>query len=55
MSPTTPSAPGAGSPTAATDYAAQYAQYYGTAPPAGGDPYAAYGGFRLFSYLNEIY
>lgn len=43
MSPTTPSAPGAGSPTAGADYAAQYAQYYGTAAPAGGDPYAAYG------------
>jgi hypothetical protein len=28
------------SPTNAADYAAQYAQYYGTA-----DPYAAYGGY----------
>lgn len=47
MSPTTPSAPGAASPTAGADYAAQYAQYYGTAPPAGGDPYAAYGKLYL--------
>jgi hypothetical protein len=42
MSPTT--APGAGSPTSASDYAAQYAQYYGAA--GGADPYAAYGKLR---------
>jgi hypothetical protein len=45
LSPATPSAPGAGSPSPAlTDYAAQYAQYYAAA--AGGDPYAAYGKLR---------
>lgn len=41
MSPTTPSAPGAGSPAPGTDYATQYAQYYAAA--GGADPYAAYG------------
>lgn len=43
LSPTPQSAPGAGSP-ASTDYAAQYAQYYGGA--GGADPYAAYGKSR---------
>lgn len=55
MSPTTPSAPGAGSPTAGSDYAAQYAQYYGSAPPAGGDPYAAYGGYAAYVQYYQQY
>lgn len=46
MSPTTQSAPGAGSPTAGADYSQQYAQYYAQQGGAGGaDPYAAYGKF----------
>jgi len=51
MSPTTSSAPGAGSPTAAADYAAQYAQYYG----AGQDPYAAYGGYAAYVQYYQQY
>lgn len=47
LSPSTPSAPGAGSPPPGTDYAAQYAQYYGAA--GGADPYAAYGKLRISS------
>jgi hypothetical protein len=50
MSPTTASAPGAGSPTAAADYAAQYAQYYG-----GADPYAAYGGYAAYVQYYQQY
>ncbi len=41
LSPTTPAAPGASSPGAGADYAAQYAQYYAANGQA--DPYAAYG------------
>lgn len=41
LSPTTTSAPGAGSSSAGADYAAQYAQYYAANGQA--DPYAAYG------------
>ncbi|TVY30543.1 Uncharacterized protein LHYA1_G000623 [Lachnellula hyalina] len=51
MSPTTPAAPGAGSPTAGADYAAQYAQYYG----AGADPYAAYGGYAAYAQYYQQY
>ena len=50
MSPTTSAAPGAGSPTANTDYAAQYAQYYG-----GADPYAAYGGYAAYVQYYQQY
>lgn len=62
QSPTTPSAPpgtsgtsgppGVSSPGgAATDYAAQYAQYYG-----GQDPYAAYGGYQNYvAYYQQYY
>ena len=62
QSPTTPSAPpgtsgtsgppGVSSPgAAATDYAAQYAQYYG-----GQDPYAAYGGYQNYvAYYQQYY
>lgn len=35
-------APGTGTPTTATDYSAQYAQYYAN----GQDPYAAWGGYQ---------
>ncbi|CZT08748.1 related to branch point bridging protein (MSL5) [Rhynchosporium graminicola] len=56
MSPTTPSAPGAGSPTAAADYAAQYAQYYAAQAQAGGqDPYAAYGGYAAYVQQYQAY
>ena len=50
MSPSsaTPGPPGAGSPT---DYAAQYAQYYG----AGADPYAAYGGYQNYVAYYQYY
>lgn len=51
MSPATPSAPGAGSPTAGADYAAQYAAYYG----AGADPYAAYGGYAAYVQYYQQY
>jgi len=50
MSPTTPSAPGAGSPPGGADYAAQYAQYYG-----GQDPYAAYGGYAAYVQYYQQY
>ncbi|KAL9635257.1 MAG: hypothetical protein Q9164_003582 [Protoblastenia rupestris] len=58
QSPTTPAAPpgtsgppGASSPGgAATDYAAQYAQYYG-----GQDPYAAYGGYQNYVAYYQYY
>lgn len=52
MSPTT-GAPGAGSPAAGADYAAQYAQYYGSAAAGGADPYAAYGKYKrnLITFL----
>ena len=40
VSPPPGAALGAGSPPPGTDYATQYAQYYG-----GQDPYAAYGGY----------
>jgi len=36
-------APGTSSTPSATDYAAQYSQYYGT-----NDPYAAYGGYAAY-------
>ncbi|KAL2041147.1 hypothetical protein N7G274_006091 [Stereocaulon virgatum] len=46
--PATPSGPpGASSPT---DYAAQYAQYYG-----GQDPYAAYGGYQNYVAYYQYY
>ncbi|KAF4637339.1 hypothetical protein G7Y89_g750 [Cudoniella acicularis] len=51
MSPTTSTAPGAGSPTSGADYAAQYAQYYG----AGADPYAAYGGYAAYVQYYQQY
>ncbi|EPE36878.1 Eukaryotic type KH-domain (KH-domain type I) [Glarea lozoyensis ATCC 20868] len=50
MSPTTQSAPGAGSPSQA-DYAAQYAQYYAN----GQDPYAAYGGYAAYVQYYQQY
>ncbi|KAK3293367.1 uncharacterized protein B0H64DRAFT_363915 [Chaetomium fimeti] len=37
-----------GTPTSAADYAAQYAQYYGTA-----DPYAAYGGYQAYVQMYQ--
>ena len=45
--PATPGPPGASSPT---DYAAQYAQYYG-----GADPYAAYGGYQNYVAYYQYY
>lgn len=54
LSPTTPSAPGAGSPTAGADYAAQYAQYY-QAAAGGQDPYAAYGGYAAYVQYYQQY
>jgi hypothetical protein len=54
LSPTTPSAPGAGSPTGGADYAAQYAQYY-TAAAGGQDPYAAYGGYAAYVQYYQQY
>ncbi|KAH7157100.1 hypothetical protein EDB81DRAFT_788853 [Dactylonectria macrodidyma] len=48
-----PAAPGVNSPSAATaaaDYAAQYAQYYG-----GADPYAAYGGYANYVAMYQQY
>ena len=58
QSPTTPAAPpgtsgppGASSPgNTATDYSAQYAQYYG-----GQDPYAAYGGYQNYVAYYQYY
>ncbi|KAL9126083.1 MAG: hypothetical protein Q9217_004817 [Psora testacea] len=57
QSPTTPAAPpgtsgpGASSPgVTPTDYAAQYAQYYG-----GQDPYAAYGGYQNYVAYYQYY
>ena len=41
-------APGAGSPPSGTDYASQYAQYYG-----GQDPYAAYGGYAAYVSIKN--
>ncbi|KAK4222494.1 hypothetical protein QBC38DRAFT_512944 [Podospora fimiseda] len=41
-------------PTAATDYAAQYAQYYG-AQAGGADPYAAYGGYQAYVAMYQQY
>ncbi|KAK4154132.1 putative kh domain-protein [Chaetomidium leptoderma] len=38
----------ANTPTSAADYAAQYAQYYGTA-----DPYAAYGGYQAYVQMYQ--
>ena len=43
----TPGPPGASSPT---DYASQYAQYYG-----GQDPYAAYGGYQAYVQYYQAY
>lgn len=54
MSPTTSGPPGAGSPTAGADYAAQYAQYY-TAQAGGTDPYAAYGGYAAYMQYYQQY
>jgi len=51
MSPTTQSAPGAGSPPG-VDYAAQYAQYY---QQNGADPYAAYGGYQSYVAYYQQY
>ncbi|KAF2142448.1 uncharacterized protein K452DRAFT_226611 [Aplosporella prunicola CBS 121167] len=48
MSPATEAAAATPSSTAAADYAAQYAQYYG-----GADPYAAYGGYQ--GYVAAYY
>ncbi|KAK5658590.1 hypothetical protein OQA88_1983 [Cercophora sp. LCS_1] len=54
-SPTTAAAASAspvtatGTPTSATDYAAQYAQYYGS------DPYAAYGGYHAYVQAYQQY
>lgn len=45
--PVTPGPPGASSPT---DYAANYAQYYG-----GQDPYAAYGGYQNYIAYYQYY
>lgn len=45
--PATPGPPGASSPT---DYAANYAQYYG-----GQDPYAAYGGYQNYVAYYQYY
>ncbi|RKF63144.1 KH homology domain-containing protein 4 [Erysiphe neolycopersici] len=45
------SAPGAVNSTAAADYAAQYAQYYGN----GADPYAAYGGYAAYLQYYQQY
>ncbi|KAI2632406.1 hypothetical protein GGR54DRAFT_627748 [Hypoxylon sp. NC1633] len=47
-----PAPPGQGSPPGAnSDYAAQYAQYYG-----GQDPYAAYGGYAAYmQYYQQYY
>ncbi|EKD13843.1 uncharacterized protein L3040_005538 [Drepanopeziza brunnea f. sp. 'multigermtubi'] len=55
MSPTTTSAPGAGSPTATADYAAQYAQYYAAQGQGGADPYAAYGGYAAYVQYYQAY
>ncbi|KAL9122504.1 MAG: hypothetical protein Q9187_000941 [Circinaria calcarea] len=44
-----PGAPGAASPT---DYAAQYAAYYGA---GGTDPYAAYGGYQNYVTMYQQY
>ncbi|KEY70391.1 hypothetical protein S7711_06559 [Stachybotrys chartarum IBT 7711] len=43
-------APGVQSPANATDYAAQYAQYYN-----GADPYAAYGGYANYVAMYQQY
>ncbi|KAG0652029.1 Pre-mRNA splicing factor khdc4 [Hyphodiscus hymeniophilus] len=53
LSPTTPSAPGAASPGAGADYAAQYAQYYAANGQA--DPYAAYGGYAAYVQYYQQY
>ncbi|KAF4444647.1 hypothetical protein F53441_11082, partial [Fusarium austroafricanum] len=45
-----PAPAGVNSPTAAADYAAQYAQYYG-----GADPYAAYGGYANYVAMYQQY
>ncbi|ROV95080.1 hypothetical protein VSDG_05816 [Cytospora chrysosperma] len=47
-------APGANSTPSATDYTAQYAQYYAQNPSA--DPYAAYGGYAAYvQYYQQYY
>ncbi|KAH8697196.1 hypothetical protein BGW36DRAFT_427166 [Talaromyces proteolyticus] len=52
MSPTGQGAPGEGAPGATnSDYAAQYAQYYGS----GSDPYAAYGGYQNYVAYYQYY
>jgi hypothetical protein len=45
-----PAPAGVNSPTNAADYAAQYAQYYGSA-----DPYAAYGGYANYVAMYQQY
>lgn len=55
QSPSTPSAPpGVSSPggNSGTDYASQYAQYYGG---GGQDPYAAYGGYQNYVAYYQYY
>ncbi|QKX56291.1 uncharacterized protein TRUGW13939_03392 [Talaromyces rugulosus] len=52
MSPAGQGAPGESAPGAAnSDYAAQYAQYYG----GGADPYAAYGGYQNYVAYYQYY
>ncbi|KAG8160507.1 hypothetical protein KVR01_010043 [Diaporthe batatas] len=46
-------APGANSTPSATDYTAQYAQYYAQNP--GADPYAAYGGYAAYVQYYQQY
>jgi hypothetical protein len=50
QSPTSQGAEASGTPTSASDYAAQYAQYYG-----GQDPYAAYGGYQNYVAMYYQY
>jgi hypothetical protein len=54
MSPPGQTAPGASSPLSGhglSDYAAQYAQYYGAGAQ---DPYAAYGGYAAYVRVNTV-
>ncbi|KAB5585355.1 hypothetical protein GE09DRAFT_1166228 [Coniochaeta sp. 2T2.1] len=44
--------PASATPAPGADYAAQYAQYYGTAA-AGADPYAAYGGYAAYMQMYQ--
>jgi hypothetical protein len=52
QSPAGQGADATGTPTSASDYAAQYAQYYGT---GGQDPYAAYGGYQNYVAMYYQY